>query len=159
MNIEEDFILNEQQGSFRSSNKKKSIYLAMNGCCCCCYHIIGAYIGAYIGSVVGSGISYKKIQRENEKVVKYRWLFLWSFLSFCAIAGVLYIMDVLDFHPDELEVPLVVLLTALLVLVSPCVCLIAAKTFSWRILLVSLLFSAVTAAIGFGIGWIIVTSQ
>lgn len=155
--IEEDFVLKEQPGSFRSPSKKKSVFIAQAFyCCCCCWHIVGAYLGAYIGGAVGSGIAYKRVQRENEKVVKYRWLFLWSFLSTASIIGVLYIFTWLEFDvPSDLQVPLLVLLAVWFVLINPCLCFIAAKKFSWRVLLVSLLFSAPTAAIGFGIGWAI----
>jgi hypothetical protein len=137
--------------SFRSSHKNRSVFLAQIACCCCCcWHIVGAYLGAYFGSVVGSGVAYRRVQRDNEKEVKYRWLFLWSFLSTCTILGVIYIIVLLGINISNW---LLVLLAVWFVLINPCVCFIAAKKFSWRILLLSLLFSVPMAAIGFGIGW------
>jgi hypothetical protein len=152
----EDYILERKPGSFRGTHTRRTIILAQFiPCCCCCWHIIGAYIGAYIGGVIGSGIGYKQLQRKTEIIPKYRWLFLWSLLGTGGFIGSLFILDYCTDLLDWLGWPVLVVITIWTLGINPCLCFLAAKRFSWRLLWISLSISLPLAAIGFCIGWVV----
>jgi hypothetical protein len=211
-----DYILERKPGSFRGSNKRKSI-IFYDGCCCCCWHIIDALIGAYIGGVIGSGIGYKQLHPQKGSSPKYRWLFLWSLLTTAGLVGIVYILasntinfsrwlswtvlllgvigsgigykvlrskkeylpkyhwlllwsllataglvglvQILNSHNilDWLTWPALIIFAIWTLGINPCLCFLAAKRFSWRLLWMSLGISLPLAAIGFWIGWIMIT--
>jgi hypothetical protein len=153
----EDYILERIPGSFRGLKTRKSFILAqmVPCCCCCCWHIIGAYIGAYIGGAIGSRIGYKQLQPKKENIPKYRRLFLWSLLGTGGFVGLLYILDNCTNRLDWLDWPVLILLAIWALGINPCLCFLAAKRYSWRLLWISLSISLPMAAIGFCIGWIV----
>ena len=152
----EDFLLERKPSNFRETYSGKSVFLAGGACCCCCcWHVIGALIGAYLGGTIGSGIGYNKLRKNKENLSKYRWLLLFSALSTAVLVGVLFAISHLDIFVPPL--PLLISLCIWVLAINPCICFLAARKFSWRLLLLSLLFSLLGTVIGFGIGWAVLS--
>lgn len=152
----EDFLLERKPSNFRETYSRKSVFLASGACCCCCcWHVIGALIGAYLGGTIGSGIGYSKLRKNKENLSKYRWLLLFSALSTAVLVGVLFAISHLDIFVPLL--PLVISLGIWALAINPCICFLAARKFSWRLLLLSLLFSLLGTVIGYGIGWAVLS--
>jgi hypothetical protein len=106
--------------------------------------------------VIGSGIGYILL-RSQKDLPKFQWIFLWSFVGAVGLLGLVYILSQGNNFPSWLTWPAWIVLAIWTLGINPCLCFLAAKRFSWRLLWISLAISLPLAAIGFWIGWIMIT--